>query len=195
MEIETSSQTVVRRGSYNREVEWHLTEAASLMGERSNFPGLVAAIARGGSSGCSGTKGCGIIRIEPFENRGGEFFSEVHRDFRRAKLCSEAWEMLDRRTKWVLAARYCFSRDRLPAGLYAALGELSAVAIVCAAFTDEAQKDNPKRKSKLERLLSGAAKRNDLTWGIELAEKSLQEGHNAWATYRAIVETKRMENL
>lgn len=175
-----------QRGGYRHEVEWYLTEVARLMGERSNFGGLVAVIERGGSGGCKGTKGCGIVRVEPFET--GPDLVLVHRDFRRARACEATWLAIGQRSRWILAARYCYSREKLPPGLHGQLGDLSAVAFVVAKFADDARDKDARRKSQVERLLDGAGKKDALGWAEKTAEKALQEAHGLWGACRAHAE-------
>lgn len=175
MGADTSRAT--QRGGYNREVEWYLTETARLTGERSNFGGLVAVIERGGSGGCSGTKGCGMTRIEPFEF--GPELVLVHKDFTRLRLCDAAWNRLGMAHQAILHARYCYSRERLPPGLHGQLGDLSEVAIVLV---------RRKGEDELARLLKGAAKKGGLTWAEKLAARELEVAHGVWVIMRAGAE-------
>lgn len=175
MGADTSRAT--QRGGYNREVEWYLTETARLTGERSNFGGLVAVIERGGTGGNSGTKGCGMTRIEPFEF--GPELVLVHKDFRRLRQCDGAWARLSAHHQAILHARYCYSRERLPPGLHGQLGDLSEVAVVLLRRRGE---------SELARLLKGAAKKGALAWAEKLAAKELEQAHDMWALMRASTE-------
>lgn len=184
--MENGTSRVTQRGGYNREVEWYLTEVSRLHGERSNFAGLVAAIERGGSGGCSGTKGCGIVRIEPFENRGGEFFKDVHKDFARANSCEATWLRLGVETRWILAARYCYTREKLPPGLHGQLGDLSAVAVVMAALRDATGEHEA---SQFDRLMVASQKKGGNQWAEKMAETGLKQAHEMWATLRAHIET------
>jgi len=184
----TTSST--QRGGYNREVEWWLTELARLMGQRSNFGGLVAVIERGGTGGNSGTKGCGMIRIEPFENAGilhstryGE--RSVHGDFSRMRLCERAWSDLSIYARWLLTARYCYSREKLPPGIHGQLGDLSAVAFVVAQFSDYARLPGSVRKPMVDRILEGASKKDALVWAEKSAARELGQAHGLWDVCRA----------
>jgi hypothetical protein len=183
--MEKEKSRITQRGGYNREVEWYLTEVSRLMGERSNFGGLVAVIERGGTGGNSGTKGCGIIRVEPFEASGD--LSVIHRDFKRARRCEIAWSKLSLEARWVLAARYCYRREKLPHGLHGQLGDLSGVAFVVAALSDA--NPGPRHKCQIDRLVTGAPKKGSLAWAEVSAEKALKNAHSLWKVCRAHVET------
>lgn len=178
-----TGKSTTQRGGYNREVEWYLTEVARLMGERSNFGGLVAVIERGGTGGCKGTKGCGIVRIEPFEN--GPELVLLHRDFGRARRCEATWEALSTYHRWLLAARYCYSREKLPPGLHGQLGDLSVVAMVAAASVDEAHRHEDGHKCQVARLLDGAPKKGGNKWAENLAARELEHAHTMWGLLRA----------
>jgi hypothetical protein len=170
-----------QRGGYNREVEWYLTELSRIMGERSNFGGLVASIERGGSGGCSGTKGVGMVRVEPFENWDGEFFAKVHQAFGRANACEQTWRRCGLHVQWILAARYCLTREKLPPGLHGQLGDLSAVAFVVAYQAGPEQ---------VQRLFAGADKKGGLRWAEDAAAKQLEIGHAVWEEERAGVDRR-----
>ena len=176
-----------KRDQYNHEIEWYLTEVCSIMGEKSNFCGLVAVIERGGNGGCSGTKGCGITRVEPFENCGAlhvtsENGRSIHADFERIRECDETWRRIGQFSRWVLAARYCYSRDKLPPGLHGQLGDLSAVAYVVATRLDGAAANG--LTTHVDKLLDGADKRGALR-GIEAkAAQALKVAHADWDLFR-----------
>jgi hypothetical protein len=188
-----NTSSVTQRGGYNREVEWYRTETARLMGERSNFAGLVAAIERGGSGGCSGTKGCGMIRIEPFENTGGQFFEKPHREMQRMRRCDHAWRDLGTRGQLILDGRYIFPLGILPPGIHGQLGDLSGVVWVLAILMDnEPESKRAGQKSQMERLVVGAekiangkAKKDSLEWAVKLAEVELRNAHALWVECRA----------
>jgi len=182
--MQTETSRVTQRGGYNREVEWYLTEVSRLHGERSNFAGLVAAIERGGSGGCSGTKGCGIVRIEPFENAGE--LVDIHRNFRRANACQTTWLRLSLETRWVLAARYCYTREKLPPGLHGQLGDLSAVAVVMAALRDATGEHEA---SQFDRLMAASQKKSGNQWAEKMAETGLKQAHEMWAVTRSMLDT------
>lgn len=183
--MEKEKSRVTQRGGYNREVEWYLTEVSRLMGERSNFGGLVAVIERGGTGGNSGTKGCGMIRIEPFENSGE--LSRIHGEFKRMRRCELAWLALSLEARWLLSARYCYSREKLPPGLHGQLGDLSGVAFVVAAISDN--NPGPKHRCQIDRLVSGAPKKGALKWAEDSAAKALDTAHSLWGVCRAHVDT------
>jgi hypothetical protein len=176
-----------QRGGYNREVEWYLTELSRIMGERSNFGGLVASIERGGSGGNSGTKGVGMVRIEPFENAGNLHATldddrSVHGTFARAYACEQTWRRLGIHRQWRLAARYCLTREKLPPGLHGQLGDLSAVAFVVAYQAGPEQ---------VQRLWVGAAKKGALRWAEDAAAKALEIDHAVWDEERAGVNRRK----
>lgn len=171
-----------QRGGYSAELENFLTTSSTLLGERSNFGGLVASIERGGSGGCSGTKGVGMLRIEPFENWDGRFFEKVHQSFGRYSLCNVTWKRLGLRHQWRLSARYCYSREKLPHGLHGQLGDLSVVAFVIALESDDPA-------ASVEKLFRGAAKRGGLKSVEQTAARQLEISHRVWTVERAHVDT------
>jgi hypothetical protein len=175
-----------QRGGYNREVEWYLTELSRIMGERSNFGGLVASIERGGSGGNSGTKGVGMVRIEPFENAGNLHATtsddrSIHGDFARANACEQTWRRLGIHYQWIGSGRYCLKREKLPPGLYGQLGDLSGVAFVLAYESGPDQ---------VERLIVGASKKSGLRWAEDGAAKELERMHSVWTEERAGVDRR-----
>lgn len=183
---------MVVRGGYNYEIDWWLTQSSSLMGERSNFGGLVAAIERGGTGGCSGTKGCGMIRVEPFETRGqlhasADGHGSIHGDFDRVRACEYTWRHIGNYSRWVLAARYCYDRNKLPIGLYGQLGDLSAVAYVVAMRLDD---ERPGRHY-VERLTKLAGEHGSLASYEDRAAKALTVAHGDWALFRASAEAQQ----
>lgn len=117
-------------GGYSQELESWLRDRASLMGERSNFAGIVAAIEKGATGGNSGTKGCGIVRIEPFES--WESLHVLHDTFERAGRCELAFRELTTFERWLACARYLYRRETVPAPMHLKLGHLSCVALVVA---------------------------------------------------------------
>jgi hypothetical protein len=163
-----------QRGGYSAELANWLQNNASLMGERSNFGGLVASIERGGSGGCRGTKGVGVVRIEPFESWAK--LKELHGAFDRAAKCEQAWRALTTYERWLLCARYLFSRDKLPAGMLGQLGDLSVVAYVVA-----------DRLGIASRLALDASKQRTRQWESVCAI-ALDEAHRSWQLARADVD-------
>lgn len=161
-------------GGYSAELESFLQSRASLMGERSNFEGLAAAIERGGSGGNRGTKGVGIVRVEPFENwdRWGDVFKRFDRDAK----CELAWRSLTTYERWLLCARYCYTRERLPAGVHGQLGDLSVVAYVVA-----------DRLGLAHTLALDASKNRTRRWEA-IAEIALEDAHRSWCESRADVD-------
>jgi hypothetical protein len=189
---------ITQRGGYNREIDWYLTERARMMGERSTFGGVVASIEKGGSGGCKGTKGVGVLRVEPFTNckcdpdakDGGCGLcgcTALHRAFGRATACEMTWRRLGLVHQWRLAGRYAFSREKLPPGLYGQLGDLSGVAFVCAFEADEAAAGDAAHVSQVTRLIAGAAKKSALKWAENQAAKALVISHSVWDLERAEV--------
>lgn len=167
-----------QRGGYSGELESWLTSNSALMGERSNFGGLKAAIERGGSGGCKGTKGVGRDRIEPFENWTGKFFERVHEALDRSDRCWMAWRGLTDYGRNLLSARYLYGRLKLPPGLHGQLGDLSAVAYVVA-----------------DRLGLGGRLVNDIANGHcrqweSICAIALEEAHRDWYAERATAETE-----
>jgi len=186
---------ITQRGGYNAELENWLTNSASMMGERSNFAGLVASIERGGSGGCRGTKGVGMVRYDPFEHWGS--IIALNRAFDRAERCDIAWRQLIHYDQWLLAARYCYSREKLPHGMHGQLGDLSAVAFVCAhvfddAWLDEHKYDDPedvqRLPSQVVKLIAGAGRRGGLKWAEDQAATELQLAHSHWIERRSEVD-------
>lgn len=181
--------TSTQKGGYNREVEWWLTEVARLHGEKSNHAGVVAAIERGINGGCKGTKGCGIIRVEPFENDGRlragfEGGRSIHGDFARARACEAAWRALRLPTQWILAARYCYTRNNLPPGILGQLGDLAVVAIVVVAIRDAQNEGVEGYRSQFARLMEGTRSKAGNRWAEELAARELTLAHAEWAGVR-----------
>lgn len=165
------SQINKQAGGYSAELENFLQSRASLLGERSNFEGLTAAIERGGSGGNRGTKGVGIVRVEPFEQ--WESLPGLHKAFDRDSRCERAWRMLTTYERWLLCARYLYTRDRLPAGVHGQLGDLSVVAYVVA-----------DRLGLAHRLALDASKTRTKRWE-SVAEIALEDAHRAWYECRA----------
>lgn len=180
-----------QRGGYSAELESFLTTSSSLLGERSNFSGLVASIERGGSGGCSGTKGVGMTRFEPFENWKGEFFKSVHQAFSRLELCEAAWRRMGLRNQWILAARYCYSREKLPHGMHGQLGDLSAVVLVLAMLSDDPDGQMAKIFTNADKWVTGrgGVKTGKLKPFETSAGIALELAHAIWRTERAHVDT------
>ncbi len=163
------------RGGYSAEVESWLTEYAASMGDRSTHAALVAAIERGANGGNSGTKGCGILRREPFENWRGSLRS-LHGAMDKAKRCEMALRMLTTYERWQLCARYMCRIANLPIGMNEQLGELSAVAIVVA-----------DRLGLSHRLAADATKKRFRQW-TDVAAMALQDTHDQYYLARAEVD-------
>lgn len=117
-----------RPGGFNRGLAKWLTENDVLMGERSNFASLAAAIQKGGNQGCSGTKGCGKVRIEPFEE--WESLEKLHATFGDAGRYATSFRALTNWERWVLCALYLVRKETLPLGLHSALGDMAGVALL-----------------------------------------------------------------
>jgi hypothetical protein len=181
-----------QRGGYAFELENWLQNNASLMGERSNLPGLIAAIERGVNAGNSGTKGVGMVRIEPFtqcscathlpgESRvtGLRYscptcsFGAVADKFDRSDRCWAAWRGLTDYERDLLAARYVFTSRKLPAGIQGQLGDLAAVAYVVA-----------DRLGLLERIIQDSIRQRWRQWESVCA-MALEEAHRGWRESRA----------
>lgn len=161
-------------GGYSAELEQWLRNNASLMGEHSNFGGLISSIERGGSGGNRGTKGVGIVRIEPFE--AWEELAHLHAAFGRSRRCERAWRMLTTYERWLLCARYLYTRERLPAGVHGQLGDLSVVAYVVA-----------DRLGLTHRLALDASKNRTRQWE-NISAIVLEEAHRSWFAARAEVD-------
>lgn len=174
MESKTSS---TQRGGYSGELESWLVNRALLMGERSTFSGIVAAIEKGGDSGNSGTKGCGVKRVEPFEN--WKSLPALHRAFDRDARCEAAFRALTTQERWFAAARYCAKRESYPAGLHGQLGDLAAVAVVVAASIS---------REMLRRFLDDASRGRSKGWE-DIACKACEEMHKSWAAARVEVDS------
>ena len=183
----------MQKGGYNHEIEWFLNEVSGILGERSNFGGLVSAIERGGSGGCSGTKGCGRASVDPFERYGALQDSggrSVHGDMERVRECTATWRLLGDYSRDLLAARYCCSVDKLTPGLHGQLGDLAAVSLVVAAKLDDeiAASGKPKpHKSIVEQVIDGATQKGALRWIEKLAGIALEMAHGDWEMCRALV--------
>ncbi len=171
---ETRGVRRTQRGGFNAELETWLTQHESLLGERSTFGGLVASIERGVTSGNSGTKGCGISRIEPFE--GWISLRNVHAQIGRAGKCELAFRMLTRVERWLLCSRYLYVKTALPPGMYGALGDLSVVAMVVADQLD-----------LLPELFQDAAKQRFRDWE-PMAARMLEKAHRSYTEAKAEVE-------
>lgn len=117
-------------GGYNRGFANWLRSNDVLMGEHSNFASLAAAIQKGGNQGNRGSKGCGMVRIEPFEEWAN--LRELHDAFSASSRYAVACRALTNWERWILCARYLMRRDALPVGLYAALDDLGGVAVLVA---------------------------------------------------------------
>jgi hypothetical protein len=165
---------ITQRGGYSAELETWLTTHESLLGERSAFSGLVASIERGATSGNSGTKGCGITRVEPFEN--WKKLRDVHNVIGRAGKCEMAFRMLTTYERWLLCARYLFVKTALPAGMHGTLGDLSAVAFVVA-----------DRLGLQAVIWQDASNQRTRRWE-SVAVMALKEAHQQWQMARAEVD-------
>ena len=119
-----------RPGGFNRGFANWIRSNASLFGERSNFDGVVGAIAKGGNQGNRGTKGVGKVRIEPFEDWAD--LSKLHEVFAGTVRYATAFRALTTWERWVLCARYLCRKESFPLGLDSALGDLGAVAAMAA---------------------------------------------------------------
>jgi hypothetical protein len=170
-----------RRPAYDRELEWFLTESCSVMGERSAFGALVAAIERGCDSGNKGTKGCGRTIAFPFSDRdfGWGTNWEGQGLIARASACRRAWQLLTTHQQAIFVARYCLEVGKLPSGMHGALGDLAGVAIVVASSHD----------GWLDRLREDARRQRWLFWvggvGGESIDRELRDAHQVWAGLRA----------
>lgn len=118
--------------TYDRELEWFLQESPSVMGERSAFDGLVAAIERGANSGNKGTKGCGRVIHFPYGDLDLGYGVAGAGLIRRCRVCRITWGLLDTWPRNVAVARYLFEAGKLPQGMHGALGDVAGVAIVVA---------------------------------------------------------------
>jgi hypothetical protein len=163
-------------GGYSKELENFLQTRASLLGEHSNYGGLVASIQRGGSGGNRGTKGVGIVRVEPFED--WEHLGALHKAFGRDTKCERAWRALTSYERWLLCARYLGIREQLPVGMLGQLGDLAVVAYVVADRLGlRVAMDRDARKNRTSR------------WGY-ICSIALQEAHRAWFDARAEVDSE-----
>lgn len=181
-----------QRGGYSAELENWLRSNAAMMGERSNLPGLVAAIERGVDSGNKGTKGVGVVRIEPFTQCAcvpqlpGEpritgvrrscptcSFNDVRDRFDRSDRCWMAWRGMTDYERDLAAARYIASSKKLPAGMTGQLGDLAAVAYVVA-----------ERLGLLGRLLQDCARQKWRHWE-DVCAMAVESMHASWREERA----------
>jgi hypothetical protein len=176
-------------GGYSGELERWLRTNAVMMGERSNFGGLKAAIERGGSGGNSGTKGVGVTRLEPFtqcrcdpddpSDKGCPVcsFKLVTKRFDDSDKCWRAWRMLTDYERALLAARYLCQLNQMPPGLIGQLGDIAAVGLVVA-----------HKLTIAGRFIQDLAKGRVRLWE-PVINASLSEAHRSWFAARAEIDT------
>lgn len=187
-EQSSHSREATRTGGYSGELERWLRTNAVMMGERSNFAGLVAAIERGGSGGNKGTKGVGVNRIEPFtqcrcdpddpKSNGCQVcsFDLVLKRFDDSDKCWRAWRMLTNHERALLASRYLCHLHQLPPGLLGQLGDIAAAGFVVA-----------HKLGIAGRFLHDLAKGRVRLWE-PVINTSLAEAHRSWFESRAEID-------
>lgn len=154
------------------DLRWLLVESPALMGERSTFEGVVAAIERGGDSGNRGTKGVGrIVRLPDWAER------EQDADVDRERELTAAWKLMERSYQEEAVARYlCASSREIPEDMRVGLGQMAGVGWLLS-----------RRAQDTRRELKEATRSK--AWGklLEASELATHEMHGAWLDCRALV--------